>query len=276
MASFCSANRMYRSFLRKPKEVFVAQDKLEKLDRNLTLFDLLAIGIGSTVGSGVFVLTGLIASNYAGPGVVFSWAIAGFCCLLSALSYAELSCKMPAAGSSYAYVFHTLGELPAVICAWFLTLEYGISGAAVARSWGEKLAMFLTNNGIGLLSCLDATESGVSIFGAMLQALCFMLLLRGVSVGKITINFFTVFKVVLILFIITTGLMLFNLENVSGKWDVKGLSGIMKGATTAFFGYVGYDEVILLALAVVSNTNSTAHSLSNINILKSLLKLSHT
>ena len=115
-----------RAFLKKPLSVCIAEEKEEKLERNLSLIDLLAIGIGGTVGSGVFVLAGLIAHDYAGPGVVWSWLIAGFGCFFSAMSYAEMSCRVPSAGSSYAYVFHDLGELPAIIAAWCLCLEYGI------------------------------------------------------------------------------------------------------------------------------------------------------
>ncbi len=127
MAYFLSFNKLYSfSFLKKPLKVFQAEEKEEKLERNLSLYDLLAIGIGGTVGSGVFVLAGLIAHDYAGPGVVWSWLIAGIGCSFSAMSYAEMSCRIPSAGSSYAYVFHGLGELPALIAAWCLCLEYGI------------------------------------------------------------------------------------------------------------------------------------------------------
>lgn len=115
-----------KAFLKKPLAICVAEEREEKLERNLSLIDLLAIGIGGTVGSGVFVLAGLIAHDYAGPGVVWSWLIAGAGCTFSAMSYAEMSCRIPSAGSSYAYVFHGLGELPAVIAAWCLCLEYGI------------------------------------------------------------------------------------------------------------------------------------------------------
>ena len=97
------------------------------LIRNLSLFDLVCIGVGSTVGSGVFVLTGYIANIYAGPSVIFSWIIAGIACVSSAMSYAELSCRIPSSGSSYSYVFVALGEWPAFIAAWCLTLEYGVN-----------------------------------------------------------------------------------------------------------------------------------------------------
>jgi basic amino acid/polyamine antiporter, APA family len=127
MATTLAVRQVFkRIFLKKPLSICIAEENLEKLERNLTVYDLLAIGIGGTVGSGVFVLTGLIARDYAGPGVVWSWLIAGIGCSFSAMSYAEMSCRIPSAGSSYAYVYHGLGELPAVIAAWCLTLEYGI------------------------------------------------------------------------------------------------------------------------------------------------------
>lgn len=90
----------------------------------------------SFVRSGVFVLVGLIASDYAGPAVCISWMLAGFACVLSGLSYAEMSARIPSAGSAYAYTYYTMGEMAACIAGWCLTLEYGLSGAAVARVWG--------------------------------------------------------------------------------------------------------------------------------------------
>ena len=123
MASSCASRIFLRSFLRKPREVFDAEGNRNILDRSLTLFDLLAIGVGGTVGSGVFVLTGTIAHSYAGPGVVFSWIIGGVCCILSALSYAELSCRMPSAGSTFVYVYCALGELPAVVAGMYQDLQ---------------------------------------------------------------------------------------------------------------------------------------------------------
>lgn len=129
MATASCARVFKRAFLKKPAAVCLAEERDEKLERNMTLVDLLAIGIGGTVGSGVFVLTGLIARDYAGPGVVWSWLIAGFGCFFSAMSYAEMSCRIPSAGSSYAYVYHALGELPALIAAWCLCLEYGVRSA---------------------------------------------------------------------------------------------------------------------------------------------------
>jgi len=83
------------------------------------------------------VLTGSVLP-VAGPSAALSWLFAGFICLLSGLSYMEMSANVPASGSTYTYAYHTLGELPAVIASVCLTIEYGISGAGVARSWGIR------------------------------------------------------------------------------------------------------------------------------------------
>ena len=103
------------------------------LERHLSLFGLVSIGVGGTIGSGIFVLCGLIASEYAGPATCISWVIAGIAAFLSGCCYAELSGRIPSAGSSYAYAFATMGELPAFLTAACLTLEFLVSGSAVAR-----------------------------------------------------------------------------------------------------------------------------------------------
>jgi amino acid transporter len=178
-------------------------------------------------------------------GVVWSWIIAGFGCSFSALSYAEMASRVPSAGSSYAYVYTTLGELPAVLAAWCLTLEYGLSGAAVARSWGEKVVDWAGSVGLEIWAPLDPGV-GINIFAALLQASMVVLLLGGVNIGKNVVNFFTVVKMVLVLFMIVAGLSLFRPSNVT-NWAPMGFSGILRGSTSAFFGYLGYDEVCCLA-----------------------------
>lgn len=104
-----------RSFLLKEKKILEADMATQEVSRTYSLFDLICLGVGGTVGSGVFVLTGIVANTDAGPGVIFSWLIAGFACFFSCITYAELSCRIPTGGSSYQYVYSSLGELPAVI-----------------------------------------------------------------------------------------------------------------------------------------------------------------
>eukprot|EP01041_Mallomonas_annulata_P007041 gene7041-14322_t len=234
-----------RLFRRKSKSAFITEGNECKLERNLSAIDLIAIGVGSTVGSGIFVLTGLIASTYAGPGVVWSWLIAGVGCVFSAMSYAEMSSRIPSSGSSYAYVYYSLGEFPAVITAWCLTLEYGMSGAAVARSWGDKMVSWLHSLGVEVWTPFNPGYN-VNIFAGLLQLMSTGALLLDANTGKMTIYFFTVLKLALIGFITIAGLSLFMSKNVH-NWAPYGSGGVLRGATSAFFGYIGYDEVCCMA-----------------------------
>ena len=106
--------------------------------RHMSLLDLVFFGIGTTIGSGVFVLAGVVAHNYAGPSASISYLIAGCVAALSGLPYAELSAAFPLDGSTYSYAYITLGEVFAVMASLCQTLEYGGASAAVARSWGSK------------------------------------------------------------------------------------------------------------------------------------------
>ena len=100
----------------------------DSLEQHLSLFDLLCIGVAATLGSGVFALTGSVAREFTGPSVIISWLIAGVACSISAMSFAELCSRFPSSVSSYSFVYNSLGEWPAVIAFWCLTLECGLSG----------------------------------------------------------------------------------------------------------------------------------------------------
>ena len=246
MSMFTTFERgVKRLFFTKPASAYAADAVMAHgLHRSMSLFDLLCIGIGSTVGTGVFVLSGLIANKYSGPSAALSFLISGFACLFSAASYGELSSRIPSAGSTYAYAYYALGEYPAVLAAWALTLEYGSSGAAVARSWGDKMAFYIEGFGYSLASSLDAY--GINLFAGILMFACVIILLLGVDIGKFTVNAFTVFKVILVMFMIITGLAFFNPINMTPAAPY-GFSGIMRGATASFFGLVGFDEVCCMA-----------------------------
>ena len=237
------------------------------LPKHFTTFDLLCVGIGSTIGSGVFVLTGLISKEIAGPYTPLCWLVAGFASLLSAWSYAELSYKYPQSGSSYIYCYKLMGELPAYMSAACLTLEYGISAAAVARSWGEKLDVWtLSTFDINIMPSGSYGGWKINFPAALLQLVCVFILLLGVDLSKKMINVFTSLKVMLVLFMIICGFVLFNSDNLKitgGLYDGSGdigdqddsvnistggsMTAIFTGATTCFFGYVGYDEVCCLS-----------------------------
>mmetsp|Transcript_26942 Transcript_26942/g.82946 ORF Transcript_26942/g.82946 Transcript_26942/m.82946 type:complete len:237 (-) Transcript_26942:1540-2250(-) len=130
---------------RKSIEEFRAEAEESTEESSLSLFDLLCIGVGGTVGSGVFVLTGEVYP-VAGASSMVCWLIAGAVCLMSAFSYMELSAAIPTRGSTYAFSLHALGEVWAVAGAVSLMMGYGLSGAGVARSWSVKFSVLIGTN----------------------------------------------------------------------------------------------------------------------------------
>src|SRR6266478_2290365 len=110
-----------------------------RLRRVLGPVGLTSLGVGAIIGAGIFVITGRVAANDAGPGVLLSYAIAGVACALAAFCYAEFASMAPVAGSAYTYAYATLGELFAWIIGWDLVLEYAMSAATLAASWSQYL-----------------------------------------------------------------------------------------------------------------------------------------
>src|SRR5436190_403118 len=111
---------------------------------------LTSLGVGAIIGAGIFVLTGLAAHDYAGPGLMLSFVIAGLGCAFAALCYAEFASMIPVAGSAYTYAYATMGELAAWIIGWDLILEYGMASSTVAYGWSKYLLQFLRLFGIEL------------------------------------------------------------------------------------------------------------------------------
>src|SRR3990172_6102973 len=127
-----------------------------RLRRVLGPVSLPALGGGAIIGAGIFVLTGLAANVYAGPGLVLSFVFAGFGCALAALCYAEFAAMVPVAGSAYTYAYATLGELFAWIIGWDLVLEYAVASSTVAHGWSHYLISFLGLFGVTLPTAITA------------------------------------------------------------------------------------------------------------------------
>ena len=220
------------------------------LPRHLTLFDLVSIGVGGTIGSGIFVLNGLIAHEYAGPATFLSWIISGIAALLSGCCYAELSGRIPSAGSSYAYAFCALGELPAFVTAGMLSLEFLLSGSAVARSWGDKVVEWLRVELSVSERILVILEPGYGInpMACLVSITTTMLVLGGVKESKLVTDFFTWTKVLLVIFMIVGGFTLMDTSNFQPLVPPEfGSSGVLRGAVSSFFGYLGFDAVCCVA-----------------------------
>src|SRR5438309_5397394 len=120
------------------------------LKRALGPINLITLGIGAIIGTGIFVLTGAAAAQYAGPAIVLSYVLAGVGCAFAGLCYAEFASLIPIAGSAYTYGYATLGEIFAWIIGWDLILEYAFGAATVASGWSSTLVAFLQDYGISL------------------------------------------------------------------------------------------------------------------------------
>ncbi|KAG7340627.1 amino acid permease [Nitzschia inconspicua] len=225
-----------------------------------SLLDLISMGVGGTVGSGIFVLTGFIAHHFAGPATFVSFLLSGIAALCSGLCYAEWSWRVPVEGSTYVYSFIALGEYAAVMAGACLTLEYGVSGAAVARSWGDKALEWMRvelgwtdlaaklggegNNGENN----DKSETFFNPLAGLVSLLAVVVLSCGVQESKRVTNIFTITKLLLVLFMIVGGFILFDAQNLKPLLPASlGASGVARGATSSFFGYLGFDEVCCLA-----------------------------
>ena len=134
------APRRFHPFARKSVEVLLQEmNSSSRLHRVLGPVALTALGVGATIGAGIYVLTGEIAHNVAGPSLMLSLALAAVGCGLAALCYSEMASMVPVAGSCYTYAYATMGEMIAWIIGWDLILEYAIGSSAVAVGWGNYM-----------------------------------------------------------------------------------------------------------------------------------------
>src|ERR1700729_1075978 len=153
----------------KPLDTVLAGAERKSLARTLGAFQLMMLGVGAVIGTGIFVLTAEAAQK-AGPGMMISFVIAGFVCAVAALCYSELASMVPVAGSAYTYTYAVLGEILAWMVGWALILEYGLGASAVAVGWSNHLVGALHDRGIDFpaaLSNADALMAKVQLaFGA--------------------------------------------------------------------------------------------------------------
>jgi APA family basic amino acid/polyamine antiporter len=239
-----------------------------RLKQVLSAPALVAIGLGATIGSGIFVLTGTVAALHAGPAITLSLLIAAIGGGLAALCYSEFAAFLPAPGSAYSYTYATLGEAIAWFIGWNLLLEYAISASAVAVSWSAYVVSLLGDAHIHLPPALVnaplgldahdhliATGAIINVPAILIIAAMTWLLYVGVrwSAGANTIM--VSLKVGIIVIVIVAGLAYVDTSNWkpyvpanTGAFGHFGLSGVLQGAAIIFFSYVGFDTASTTAL----------------------------
>jgi basic amino acid/polyamine antiporter, APA family len=249
-----------------------------QLKKKLTALDLTVFGIGVVIGAGIFTLTGKVASEYAGPGVVFSFLLAAICCALAALCYAEFASTVPVAGSAYTFSYATLGELVAWIIGWDLILELMLGASVVAQGWSTYLVTFLDQIGITWPASIGPADSAHFEWGHLNLAavLLVVVLTTLIAIGikeSLRVNLVLVaVKLFIVLFVIFAGLFYVSGANydpfippaadpisASGvtqpllQWmfgiepQTFGVLGIISAASVVFFAYIGFDVVATTA-----------------------------
>lgn len=235
-------------FRTKSIDQLLAGAQQNSLKKSLSAVDLVLLGIGCIIGTGIFVLAG-VGTQYAGPALSLSFVLAGLACVFAALCYAELASVVPIAGSAYTYTYATLGEVFAWVVGWGLILEYTVGAAAVASGWSAYALGLLWQIGIMLPQVLTAVpaEGGlINLPAVAITGLITFLLLLGTREST-TVNRILVFVklAVVVLFLI---LAMPRIQPVNWVPFVPfGFPGIAHAAAVVFFAYIGFDAVATAA-----------------------------
>jgi APA family basic amino acid/polyamine antiporter len=262
---------------RKPIALILKEMEGEsRLRRVLGPFALSSLGVGAIIGTGIFVLTGIAAHDKTGPALMLSYALAGAACVFAALCYAEFAAMVPVAGSAYTYAYATLGELAAWIIGWDLVLEYAVGSATVAHGWSHYFQNFIGQFGMQLPKALQnapfdydpkigefVLTGCVCDFPAIFAAaFATVILVKGIQESARFNNAMVIVKLAIVVFVIVAGIPHINPDNWKpfAPYGLTGISlfghtiagqsgaggeplGMIAGAATIFFAYIGFDSV---------------------------------
>ncbi len=247
-----------------------------RLRRILGPVQLTSLGVGAIIGTGIFVLTGQAAHDKTGPALMLSFVSAGIACIFAALCYAEFASMVPVAGSAYTYAYATLGELLAWIIGWDLILEYAVGSATVAHGWSHYFQDFIGILGVKLphafstapfdydphLGHFVSTGTVLDLPALIITILVTAILVKGIRESASFNATMVIVKLIIVFFVIIVGAFYVNPANWKpfAPFGLTGVSffgktlfgqtgaggeplGMLAGAATIFFAYIGFDSV---------------------------------
>jgi APA family basic amino acid/polyamine antiporter len=246
------------------------------LKKSLSALDLTVFGVGVIIGTGIFVLTGSVAKNNAGPSVALAFVAAGVVCALAALCYAEFASTVPVAGSAYTFSYASLGELPAWIIGWDLVLEFALGTAVVAVGWSGYVRSLMDNAGWQMPEALSGRDGadgfGFDILAAALVLVLTAILVLGMKLSARVTSIVVAIKVTVVLVVIIAGAFFITADNYDPfipeakpveaggglhspliqlmfGWAPSnfGVMGIFTAASVVFFAFIGFDIVATAA-----------------------------
>jgi APA family basic amino acid/polyamine antiporter len=254
-----------RLFRTKPVDQLIAEAENTEhgMQKVLSATNLVLLGIGCVIGTGIFVLTGTAAAMHAGPAITLSFLLSGIGCIFAGLCYAEFASLLPIAGSAYTYSYATLGEFMAWIIGWDLILEYLFASSTVAVGWSGYMVSFLNDFGIHIPHQLCQSpvnyskEAGWFLTGNLINlpsvfiiVMISALLVIGIKESSRFNNIIVFVKVAVVLLFIGFGMSYINVDNWTpyipentGIFGQFGISGIFTGAGVIFFAYIGFDAI---------------------------------
>lgn len=218
------------------------------LNRCLSTLDLIFVGVGTTIGAGIYVLAADVARNDAGPSIVLSFLIAGIASILSGLCYAEFGARVPKAGSAYVYSYVTIGELCAFVIGWNLILEYVIGISSVARATSSYIDSLFDDRiqNFTLSTIGEIQTAGMAKYPDVLAVLTIflttLLQVSGIKKTSWCMTFFAGLTLLVILFVVGVGACYAEPKNWSDFMPF-GFSGVIRGAASCFFAFVGFDVI---------------------------------
>lgn len=233
-----------------------------QMQRHLKVNDLIFLGMGAMVGTGIFTVTGIGAANFAGPALIVSIIISAIAVGLSALFFAEFASRVPSSGGAYGYIYATLGEFPAWLVGWFIIMEFLTAVSSVASGWGGYFKGLLSNYGIQIPNALNGTLDISKGHYIDLLPVLVMILVSGIvfinshKALKFN-NILVVLKFSALILFIGIGLFFIDFSNYNtfspfGFGQIYGgKTGIMAGASLMFFAFLGFESISMAVDEVV-------------------------